>query len=579
MRNWLKQSLRNQLIFYILIAVIAPVFFLGIVSYISAVNVSEERANISGISSIGQLETSLNFIVEDVTSLSVFLIGNRDVQDYMDKNTSTPRQRSNINGFLANLAYSKEHIANITLYPLSENPMLSTNMLASEEHNFTERSDNKWWTYNNYEKTNKGYQETITFVRPVRSLNDFQTIGYLSISLNQKYLTNLLQSVDMEWSSAVLLVGDGQVLASNQKEDMSSLNVDMLINNEWEKPVIESSTEVLDGRKSTVFQVSIDDVDWKLFGVIPYDEYSSQNKYLLFLTIFTMVIASLFVFLVVLFFVLKILDPLLTLTKSLKNTEPGEKIEQYDIVPENEIGQLMSSYNDLNERISFLMERVKAGESLKRQVDLQALQNQINPHFLYNTLASIHWIALGSGSKEISETVSSLSTYLRYSLNKGDEYCTVEQEIEHLSHYVNIQKMRFPNMFTLTLHVREEVKGASMLKLLLQPLIENSIMHGKLPGMGGLIDIVVTIEQQKGRLHFTIEDDGVGMSEETKVRLQNQFLEDEHGEVVVGQNYGLRNVNLRLMLHYGAASRLQLASEEGKGVTITFSIPVEAEDW
>src|SRR5699024_5307875 len=120
--------------------------------------------------------------------MSVFLIGNRDVQDYMENDSSSPRQRSNITGFLSNLAYSKRYISNITLYPASDNPDLSTNPRHKEgEIEFIE-NENKWWTYRTYEDTVSGVQETITLIRPVRSLSGFREIGYLSISLNREYL-------------------------------------------------------------------------------------------------------------------------------------------------------------------------------------------------------------------------------------------------------------------------------------------------------------------------------------------------------------------------------------------------------
>lgn len=578
MKKWVRSSLKNQLLVFILIAVFVPVLFLGIVSYISTVNVSKERAEISGSSALGQLQTSLNVIVDDVLSMSVFLIGSRDVQDYMSEDESTPRQRSNINGFLANLAFSKDYISNITLYPISENPTISTNMHALEERDFSQNTENKWWTYQNYEKVSEGLRETITLTRPVRSLNDFRLIGYLSISINQDYMENLLSSIDLEWSGNVLLMQDSQVFAISGGK-VNEINELELVGNINSTDEISSWTQFVNGDKSTVFSANIPKANWDLVGIIPYKEYSAQNRYLLSLTIFTVIIGSLLAFLLVIFLALKVLDPLLLLTKLLKHAKPGEKIKQQSLSADNEIGDLIHSYNTLNERITVLMEEVKASESLKRQVDLQALQSQINPHFLYNTLASIHWMALSSGSKEISLMVSSLSTYLRYSLNNGDEYCTVGQEINHLVHYSKIQEFRFPGFFSIHFEIPDGIKQSVILKLILQPLIENSILHGKYPGMSKLINIKIKIERIDQRLQFTVEDDGVGISRKGIEHLRNHFRADGKEGVVVGENYGLRNVNLRLIMHYGKMSKLHVSSEKNQGVSIVFSIPIEGANW
>ncbi|MGV2806466.1 sensor histidine kinase, partial [Clostridium perfringens] len=133
-----------------------------------------------------------------------------------------------------------------------------------------------------------------------------------------------------------------------------------------------------------------------------------------------------------------------------------------------------------------LTDEVKLNESLKKEADMHALQVQINPHFLYNTLSSIHWLALMNQDVKIAEMVGSLSDFLRFSLNNGQEYCTIQQEIMHVRHYVNIQTIRYPEKFKFEVHVEEELYQHTMLKLLLQPLVENSMLHGILSrdGMG-----------------------------------------------------------------------------------------------
>lgn len=575
MKKWFHRSLKNQLILFMLIALFVPVFFLGIISYLTSFQLSKERAEISGQSSLEQLENSIEFIVDDALGMSVFLIGSHDVQDYMEKDTSTPQQRSNITGFLSNLAYSKDYISNITLYPLGRNPNLSTNTKHAEQDLNIEQKENKWWTYRSYEETVSGVQETVTLTRPVRSMSDFKDIGYLTISLNQEYLDDLLNSIDWEWDGTVLLSKDQLLLASNKDETIDDMNVRRILENVEDNEKYAFYPNNLSGDKSTIFSTTISEVDWNLVGVIPYKEYSAQNRYLLWFTFIAIIVASIFILLFVYFYISKVIDPLILLTKALQNTAPGEKIEGFTLESENEIGNLMTSYNKLNDRISILMERVKNNEAIKRQIDLQALQKQINPHFLYNTLASIHWTALEKQSQEISKMVSSLSLYLRYSLNKGSEFCTVEQEMEHLNQYIYIQEIRFPNQFHILSDIPPEVKQHKILKLVLQPLVENSMIHGKKPG--SKLHIFISVDVYEGQLQCKVSDDGQGISRKKMIQLQTQFENDIKERGVTGRNYGLRNVNLRLAMHYGYASGLSVSNRSDIGVVISFTIPLERE--
>lgn len=577
MKNWFYRSLKNQLIVFMLVVVIIPILFLGSVTYLSTIQVSKERAEISGAGSLKQLQTSLNFIIDDMLSMSIFLIGSRDVQDYLEKEGTIPRQVSNINGLLFNLAYSKKYIANITIESRNANPTVTTKVVSEEEKMSYDREDNKWWTYRSYDHTTEGKQEVITMTRPIRSINNYNLIGYLSISIDQEYLEEHLNSIDFEWSGFVLLLKDQDILAGREKSNISQADIQKIRKSMTDDNQIHSFNDKINDQKSTVFSVNLPSVDWHLIGVIPYKEYSSQNRYLLWLTIIVIIMAALFVSILILLLIPKVLQPLSVLTKSLQKAKPGDKIIPVPSSSKNEIGNLIDSYNQLNERIASLMIRVKQSESLKRQVDLQALQNQINPHFLYNTLASIHWTALSNGSTEISQMVSSLSTYLRFSLNKGHEFCTIEQEIEHLLHYVRIQHIRFPEAFVVDLDIPNQIKQHSILKLLLQPLIENSILHASRQENDRILNIQVSVYKDESRIHVTIKDDGVGISRKKISQLNEQFKKDRSKEIVIGQNYGLRNVNLRLVLYYGKKSRLRIQSRPGYGTIIKFSIPLIRE--
>ncbi|WP_257351046.1 cache domain-containing sensor histidine kinase [Pseudalkalibacillus decolorationis] len=576
MKQWFRRSLQNQLTVFILLAVLLPICLLGVFSYLTAVHLSKERATISGKSALQQLETQLEIIVNDVENMSVFLIGNEDVQQYLQMDQDPYQQRRAIYGFLSNLALSKPYISNVVIEPINGNPDISiVPTLTSNRESSDFHKAGKWWSSHHEDKTTLGTQEMITLSRPIRSTDGYDLIGYLSISLDQQVIEEHLESINFEWNGFVLLMYEGDVLAGQSEKFGGAHELASIYSIVDRGTSKHAFTYQMDGEKSTVLSTTLSDVGWKLVGIIPFQEYSAQNRYFLWLTVIAVAIAGLLVSGLVLFFVRKVIGPLSSLTTAIRTSHPGDGIEQVVLHSQDEVGQLIVSYNNLNDRIRLLMERVKKNEAIKRKVDLQALQAQINPHFLYNTLASVHWMALSARETNISEMVSSLSGFLRFSLNKGNEYCTVEQELAHLSHYVSIQEIRYPGAFHLKVHIPGDVKQMYMLKLVLQPLIENSIVHGLFPKSVKNGVIKVNGEWDQTYLHMTVTDNGVGMTEEMVQQLHHQFAHDASDEIVVGKSYGLRNVNLRLLLHYGPSARLSITSHLDHGTSVQFSIPLE----
>lgn len=292
------------------------------------------------------------------------------------------------------------------------------------------------------------------------------------------------------------------------------------------------------------------------------------------------IVSVLLVSVLVLYFVQRVTKPLVMLTRFLKSANPEETLQTYPVESMDEVGQLVRSYNKLSDRITQLTEQVKEEESSKKEADLQALQAQINPHFLYNTLSSIHWMALMNKDEKIADMVGSLSDFLRFSLNKGEEFCSVEQEVAHAKHYANIQSIRFPGKFKLAVDIDVELYESKMLKLLLQPLIENALIHG-IQKRSDVGDIKVSARQESSCMHFSVEDTGVGMDEhklaEIKRELRAPDDQKKEKERLEKGSYGLRNVHKRLQLHYGTEAGLRVESVAQIGTRVSFSIPLAPE--
>ncbi|OZB91181.1 sensor histidine kinase [Paenibacillus sp. XY044] len=591
MQRWFGTSLKHKLSLLTILAALVPLLFLGIFSYKMAESLTEEKAKTSGMNNLRQLDVYLETMVKDVENISLFLIGNEGVQSYLKTSESNYVQQTAIINFLTSLAFSKDYIANIIVEPLGTKDSISyKSLIRSEFRDVTDGDPDyyaehpKWWSSVHKQWTFEGVRKMITLARPIRSTDKYKPIGKLQINLDQGVVASQVRQVALEKTGFVLLLDENNRILAGPPDMETNLALDTYYPSIG--PFEGQSGDLVYGQgngKKTILYKKMSSVGWKLVGIIPAEEYSSQNQYFLRLTAVAVTAAILFVIILILFLIQKITNPLSALTKFLRNASPEEPLPALPVKTIDEVGQLIISYNRLTSRIVKLTDEVKRNESLKKEADMHALQVQINPHFLYNTLSSVQWLALMNQDAKIAEMVGSLSDFLRFSLNAGQEYCTVQQEITHVSHYMNIQSIRYPDKFDFRVDVAESLHHVTMLKLLLQPLVENAILHGLL-GRNGRGTIRIAVERSGERLQFVVEDDGIGMPEERLQWLRNRLAEHPAAygqEPGVRGSYGLRNVNKRLALHYGRGAGLHVDSAEGAGTRITFTIPVvqELAEW
>ena len=241
----------------------------------------------------------------------------------------------------------------------------------------------------------------------------------------------------------------------------------------------------------------------------------------------------------------------------------------------DEITELGMSFNIMVGKIKELLDaKIKEHENLKK-AELRALQAQINPHFLYNTLDAIIWMAEAKKIDQVVELVRVLSRFFRITLSKGKDWITVGEEIEHVESYLAIQKMRYRDILDYQIDVPDNLRDGQILKLTLQPLVENALYHGiKNKRSGGTI--VVRGRRLDGDLlQIQIEDNGIGMTQERLAQIR-ALLEADAGDAVIGESgYGINNVNQRIKLYYGQAYGLTIESEYMHGASVSVIIPLQ----
>lgn len=240
-------------------------------------------------------------------------------------------------------------------------------------------------------------------------------------------------------------------------------------------------------------------------------------------------------------------------------SEPGE----------DELGQIAQSVNQMGSYINTLIEDSYKKELARKNSELNLLQEQINPHFLYNALSSISSLAMCNRDRETSQAIVYLSEFYRISLNKGKQELTVREELKLLQSYLKIQKMRFGDFIAVEYELDETLLERRVVKLTLQPIVENAIHHGRTDD-SDVFHILIRLFEEKGRTVFEVIDDGCGIEPEKLLLLQNSMNQSEGG-------YGLKNVNVRIKLQYGAEYGIYIESEPGFGTKVRIELPGAAD--
>lgn len=321
------------------------------------------------------------------------------------------------------------------------------------------------------------------------------------------------------------------------------------------------------GTHRTVVVNTISYTGWKLVGVIPDSAYAqsvSGIQYFAVVVMLLMVMMLVIVYRVVSDWIAR---PILRLEGSVREYEAGEK-PQIDIGGSEEIRHLGTSIQKSYEQIEELMKRIVREHNERRKSELDALQSQINPHFLYNALESITWMIEDERNDEAVFMVAQLSRLFRISLSKGRTIIRIEDELRHAESYMNIQKIRYKDQFEITYDVDPVVNDYCIVKLVLQPILENAINYG----VGGMEDdgeIRVRGWLEEKRIYLSVTDNGMGMTRETvDALLTDRQRVHEHGSGV-----GLMNVNTRLQIFFGAEYGLHIESEPDEGTTVTICVP------
>lgn len=401
------------------------------------------------------------------------------------------------------------------------------------------------------------------FLSQIRIVNSTQTakpIGLLIINIR-------MEALQTSYASRISNYADVAIIDDN----------DSLI--EFQQlPLIRNAEQILqqkngflqiEGDRYLVSTVSDPERGWTYFGVIPFSDVAGEYTQFSIITIIVLIATGIILFGGAVLISRVVTKPISKLTDAMKMVESGDFRKVEIVHNRDEIGRLQSQYNLMVDEIQHLIARVMQEQKIKRKTELNMLQAQIKPHFLYNSLEAISaYAALPDQGDTVYNLTIALANYYRNSLSKGSEIVTLEQELDIVRDYLLIQSVRFQDMFTWKFEVEPGAEKVKMLKLILQPLIENALYHGIQP-KGEPGEILVRASVMEKHIEVTVQDDGVGMNEA------------ELESIVGGQldinlaSFGLRGTIQRLRIFYNVENPFRIESASGSGTTITLYLPME----
>jgi two-component system sensor histidine kinase YesM len=407
--------------------------------------------------------------------------------------------------------------------------------------------------------------QLFSVARQLRNFETNESVGYILIDIEPTIIRDILSEVNLE-NNANLYITDenGKLIASQQKfmelpQQLGTLN--------------GSGLKKIDlfGKRQLVTYYTSPVTGWTTIGIVPVDELL-EDTYLVRNTI--IIISSICFGLALIASVviaIRITNPIRRLGRLMKRVENGDLKVVFPIHTEDEIGQLGSAFNRMVAELSELGYRLYETELREKDAQISALQSKINPHFLYNTLGSISMFAEVEGNKEVVQMTNSLSKLLRYAISGTKDKVQFHEELEHVKGYMVIQKIRYEDRLHFEVDIDEELLHYYVIRLFLQPIVENAINHGIDRGNGqGRIQLVGNKEAD--RMILKVIDNGHGMTSEKLELLRNRLRNKTDAEGPTGN--GLINVHRRIILQYGEAYGLDLESMPYSGTKVTITLPL-----
>ncbi|MFD0695937.1 sensor histidine kinase [Paenibacillus sp. GCM10027628] len=551
----------------IAVLIIVPLIVLGLYLNSQFAALTLNKSSEIALQTLKQTKQNFESLFVDTNDISTRILSNGLVQEFAkgeyNKELDYDKIVLNMNSWLDDVVGSKKYYRSINLYLGKEVIFQKGVSVPDLDQSAMERA---------LQEQGRGFWLTGPGkIAYYRGIMDFRKMGRMiaveRLDINEEILYEFYKNINSyEGSHIFLLDANGIVLSSTERnkigdkiDDFDFVHRNILTKNGYFTADIENARQI-------VLFYTIEQSNWTMVQIIPEKSFtllkSTINTVLLIVIVLCLIFGILFSFILHKY----LLRPLLQLRKEMMKLKTGNFNIALRIDSKDEIGEISNGFLRMVEQLKETINDVYLTKIKQREAEIKALESQINPHFLYNTLDSIHWLAIRQKNYDVSEQIEALAEIFRHVLNKGEPFVTIGQEVDFLENYMFIQKRKYGERIKLHIDAAPDLMNNKMPKLVLQPLVENAIFHGLEQVVeGGIIEVKITRADQGIRLMVT--DNGMG-NDETKIhKMMSNIEEAKHV-------FALKNIDDRIKTSYGEPFGLYFTSKVGVGTKVEVLIPL-----
>ena len=587
-RLYLDSRIKSKLIMSFSLSVIMPVMLLGTITYTFTRNylVGAERNSITN--SMKQLNNSIDYFYGIYMNKSLMLYSNPDIQKIatnhvhdIEEKTQLQLKIYEIIGQITSdtqVAYLKDsyyfggtlkveiYLKNDTIYANNDDIFYFEDAVNQEWYKSLKNSGDYYgWQSNVVDKDGNEY---ICLNQRLVDFKDSSDIGVLRIMLPIERVREILvRNVYSEATNFTYtdekygkIVTYGKLLNDDTYfNKLKALNLEKGVN-----------VVTLDGKKYLVGLIHSKITGWNLIYLVPMSVITDKTRNISVITVLTAFFSILICFIIASFVAERITRRIDVLVEKTNRIKKGDFTIREHIEGKDEIGQLDENFNSMVERVSNLIENDYKSKILINKTRFELLQEQINPHLLYNTLTTVSLSAKSAGQPGIMSVTNNLISFYKSILNRGSIICSIQSEVEMVKRYIEIMKYVYQLDIETTLDIEEQIPDYFSIKLILQPVVENAIVHGLRPKNGG--SLYISGYQKEGAVIFDVSDDGIGMDGKTIEGIKAGIFQSRQEG-----GYGLGNVIRRINLFFGDSFGVDISSTPGAGTSVSIRVPALTE--
>lgn len=587
------QSLGIQLIlFYTIISSI--VISIGCYfSWVYSVDLIKKYNEKSLLEQFSQSDYNIQSMMNEVDRLSMMFTIDNNVQDLLQENYNNDQfeivmNSKNVLNTISDYLTNYSYLNSIYIYMANGGEIGTNNLtticsangnlkalLKSDVYFETKKADPKfYWHGGNkvsyFAPETKGDDDKnlITAFRLVKPNYQPNKNALLVFNIDERYLASLYGNYDEKDEYTYITDKNGIIISSIDGKGIGTKS--SAVENLGQTSKYGSYTSWVPNNPTQIVYYKMSSTGWFLVRDIPYATFEEDATALQRTIQVVFGLSMLVIIVVSAFWLKKMTSPLKTLAGKMADIGSGNLGITFTKIPNNEFSVVIRRFNEMSVNIKNLVQKNNQIEAEKRNLEIEALQYQINPHFLYNTLNMIKWMAVMIHAKNIEECIIALGNIIRPVYQSKDSECTIGEEIDYINNYLKIMNWRYGNLIRFSTDIAENVQECRILRFILQPIIENCLIHGITDD--NPIEVQIHIFQADGILHISVSDNGAGISVEKLTKI-NECLFCPTIQTDGTKHIGLLNVSRRMFLNYEEAYSMYLESKEGKGTTVFLGMP------